>query len=304
MRLPALRVPRLSFEWLGALAGRALWLYIGYTTLLFALCLLATFPHELLIRRVLTGVNRGAVGVDFNGASFAWWNGYELTGLRFGPVPADHQAPYLECSRVWVRPALGALIHGNPYDLLLHAELYGGTADGEISLANGTMVGRIVFKDLGLGRYRTLTALLDEGQLNGRVSGELRFQAVNGKFGTGPATGDLVVDGAALSAAKVNGFSVPDIRLRQAKLKFTLKDGRLDLQEFQSSGDVTAQASGTLTLHDPVPDSILNVRATVEQSLATPDAIKTLIALIPRAPGSKPDAPITISGTLGRPRVR
>jgi hypothetical protein len=64
------------------------------------------------------------------------------------------------------------------------------------------------------------------------------------------------------------------------------------------------QGSGNVTLREPLSESILNLRATIQQSLATPDALKTLVALIPRPPGSKPDAPVMISGTLGRPHVR
>lgn len=303
MRLPAVRLPRLSFDWLGALGNRMLWLYVAYTVVLFAVSLLITFPHELLIRQLLTGVNRGAVGIEFTGARFAWWNGYELNGLRFGPA-ADGQTPFLECSHLFVRPALGPLIHGNPYDLLLKAELYGGTAEGEVLLAGNTLLGHLSFKDVNLNRYRTLTALLEEGQLNGRLSGDVAFQAVNGKVNAGPANGELLMDGAALTSAKVNGFTVPDIRLRQTKLKFAAKEGRLDVQEFQATGDVNVQASGNITLREPIQDSVLNLRGTIEQSVATPDAIKTLIALIPRPAGAKADAPITLTGTLARPRVR
>jgi type II secretion system protein N len=304
MRLPAIRIPRLSFEWLGALGGRTTWLYIGYTAVLFAVCLFITFPHELLIRRVLTGVNRGPVGIEFTSARFAWWDGYDLIGMRFGPIADDSQPPYLECSHMFVRPALGPLIHGNPYDLLLRAELYGGAARGEISLTGNNLAGYIHFSDLSLNRYRTLTSLLDEGQLNGRLSGDLTFQAVNGKFNAGTAGGELRLEGGGLAAAKVNGFTVPDIRFRESKLKFAVKDGRVEIQEFQATGDVNVQASGNITLHEPIQDSVLNFRGTVEQSLATPDAIKTLVALIPRPAGAKPDTPITLTGTLARPRLR
>jgi hypothetical protein len=59
-----------------------------------------------------------------------------------------------------------------------------------------------------------------------------------------------------------------------------------------------------VVLREPLQESILNLRATIQQSLATPDAVKTLVGLIPRAPGSKPDSPIIITGTLAHPHVR
>ncbi len=303
MRLPRLRLPRprLSFGWMG---GRIMFLYIGYTAVLFIVFLLLTFPHELLVRRALSSVGRGPVGLDFNAVNFAWYRGYELSGLRIAPESGDGEASYLECSRLWVRPSLNALVHGNPFDVLLYAELYGGAAQGEVSMTDGTLAGTAQFTDLSINRYRALMALLDEGQLAGRLSGQLNFEARGGTFEASQLNGEVLLDAASLTGAKVAGFGVPDIKLRQTKLKFVAHGGRLEVQELQTSGDANVQVSGNIVLRDPLQESVLNLRATIEQSLATPDAIKGLLALIPRAPGAKPDAPITITGTFARPRVR
>ncbi len=306
MRLPRLHLPRpqLSLEWFAGWGSRRTILYLGYTAVLFIAFLLLTFPHEMLIRRVLGSLGQGPVAVDFTGASFAWLNGYEVTGMRIGSSTEDGQPPYLECSRLWVRPALAALVRGQIYDLLLQAELYGGTAQAEVRMNDGSMDGTLQWKDLNLGRYRFLTALLDEGQLTGRVSGSLGFERHGTKPDASQSTGELTLEGAALSAAKISGFQVPDLHLRQTKLKFVIRGARVEIQELQATGDVDVQASGYVVLHDPVEETALNLRTTIQQSLATPDAIKTLVGLIPRPPGSKPDAPMMLTGTLGRPHVR
>ncbi|MFI5394502.1 MAG: type II secretion system protein GspN [Candidatus Binatia bacterium] len=306
MRLPRLRLPRprLSLDWLAALGGRRTILYVGYTAVLFVVSLLLTFPHELLVHRMLRSVSRGPVSVEFNTVRLSWLAGYELTGMRIGSASADGQPPYLECTRLWVRPALSALLRGNPYDLLLSADLYGGTAQGEAQMNEGGVAASVLWKDLNLGRYRTLTSLLDEGQLTGRLSGHLDFESRGVNLDAGQSTGEFALEAAALSGAKVSGFPVPDLHLRQTKAKFALRAGRLEVQEFQAAGDVDVQASGHIVLRDPPQESVLNLRATIQQSLATPEAVKTLVGLIPRPPGSKPDSPIVITGTLGRPHVR
>jgi len=306
MRFPRLRLPRpqISLDWLGELGGRRTVLYLGYTAILFLVFLLLTFPHELLIRRMLSSVSQGPVAVEFTDANFAWFHGYKISGMRIGSAGADGQAPYLECSQLWVRPALSALVRGNPYDLLLYADLYGGTAHGELLMNNGSVNGSMQWNDLNLGRYRTLTALFDEGQLAGRVSGYFNFESHGAKLEAGQATGALTLEGGALTGVKVSGFPVPDLHLRQTRLKFAVRGGRLELQEFQATGDVDVEGYGNVTLREPLQDSVLNLRATIQQSLATPDAVKTLVGLIPRAPGAKPDSPIMITGTLGRPHTR
>jgi type II secretion system protein N len=304
MRFPSLRLPapRLSFEWVGALGGRTTVLYVGYTAVLFVLFLLVTFPHELLVRRALSGITHGPVAVDFKSLSLGF-SGYEISGARIAPM-ADEQAPYLEISRVWVRPSFGALLRGNPYDFLVSADLYGGQARGELNAAGGAFGGWLQWRDVQLGRYRTLTSLFEEGQLNGKVSGQFTFEARGSNLSTGQGSGEINVDGAAVTGAKVNGFSVPDLKQRQTRAKFQIRTGHIEIQEMQTSGDLQAQGSGQISLRDPIGDSVLNLRVTIVTGLETPDAIKTLVALIPRPAGAKPDAPLSITGTLSTPRVR
>jgi type II secretion system protein N len=277
-------------------------LYIGYTLVLFVIFLLITFPHELLVRRALTALNRGAVEVDFKSLALTY-RGYDIVGARVAPV-ADDQLPYFECSHLWVRPSLSALVRGNPYGLLMSAEVYGGQARAQVDVAGGGINGTLQWRDLDLSRYRPLTALLDEGKLGGKVSGQLTFEARRITPGAGQGTGELSIDGANITAAKVRGFTVPDVKLRQARSKFQVRPGHIELQEFQTTGDINAQGSGQITPRDPIEESVLNLRATLVTGLETPDAIKGLVALIPRPPGTKPDAPITITGTLAAPRVR
>lgn len=304
MQLAGLRIPRprLSFEWLGALGGRTTVLYLGYTSVLFLVFLLVTFPHDLLIRRVLTTFNQGTVNIEFSSAGFAWTKGYELTGLRITPRNPPGQTPYIECSHFFVRPAIGELMRGNPYALAISAELYGGVAQGEVNFKGGNLAGNLEWHDVSLGRYRTLTALLDDGQLAGRLSGQLGFEARGPNFSVGQATGEMSLDGASLSAAKVNGFTVPDAKLSQTKMKFKVGSGRFEIQELSATGDLGIQGSGQIILRDPFLESTLNLRATFLPSPATPDAIKGALMLIPHQPGAKPDAPVTITGPFGHPK--
>jgi type II secretion system protein N len=304
MQLPRLRLPRprLSFEWLGALGNRMLWLYLGYTLLLFVVFLILTFPHDILIHRALSLVNQGG-GLEFNSARFAWYKGYEISGVKLAPSH-DGEVPILELSHIWIRPVLSQLLRGNPYTLRLEGDLYGGEAEGELDFADGRFSGTVLFEGIDVGRYRTLTALLDEGRIAGHLSGQFDFEGRGASLENAQGNGEIVLDGAAIAEAKVQGYTVPDLSLKQTKLKFTVRTGRLEVQEFSATGDVNAQGSGQIVLRTPLQDSALNLRATVLPTATTPDAVKALISLIPRTPGSKPDAPMTVTGTLARPRVR
>ena len=117
-------------------------------------------------------------------------------------------------------------------------------------------------------------------------------------------SGELKIDGAGITEGKVGGFTVPDLNLKQTKVKFTVRSGRLELQEFTATGDVSVQGSGQIVLREPFQDSVLNLRVTLLPTPTTPDAVKTLLAMIPRPAGNKPDAPLTVTGTVARPRMR
>lgn len=305
MRLPhlSLPLPRLSFEWLGALGNRRLWLYVAYTVALFLVFLVATFPHDMVIRRVLAAVNGDSGRVQFTDARFAWHRGYEIDGVRVAGND-ENAAPLLEMSRFWVRPSLPALLRGNPYAVQVQGDLYGGNAGGNLDFTAGTLAGNLDWRAVDLGRYRTLTSLLQDGQITGRLSGRVDFESRgNGIEGT-QGGGDVVIDGAALSGVKVEGFTVPDLSFKQVRLKFTLRGGRLEVQELVANGDVSLQGSGQVVLRMPIQESSLNLRATILPTATTPDGVKAMIGLIPRPPGAKPDAPLTVTGTLLRPRVR
>jgi type II secretion system protein N len=302
MRLPQIRMPSIAVP--AFLGDRMTWIYLVYTTVLFLVCLLITFPHELLIRRAVSGINRGPLGLDLGTAGFSLYKGYEVGGLRLAPRDIEGQAPLFETTRLWVRPDFSELIRGNPYAASISGELYGGTLSGDVRYKDGGIVGKLAWKDLNLGKYRVLTAQLDEGQIAGKVSGSMDFEMSGANFAQGQATGEISLDGAALTQAKISGFPIPELKLKQTKTKFKVVGGRLDLQDFVTSGDVSIQGSGQVVIKDPVGESVLNLRATIAATPQTPDAIKGAIALIPRPAGAKPDTPITINGTLTRPRIR
>lgn len=300
-----LRMPSLSFGRLGDLLDRTMALYIVYTLALFAVFLVATFPYEIVVGRFLGLVESNAVNVDFKEARFAWHRGLALTQVRLTSPTGDPQAPYLELDRLWVRPVFGELIRGNPYALSVQAELYGGGADGVLHVREQTISGVVNVDAVSVGRYGTLTALLEEGNIAGRLSGSLSFEAAGANIESGQASGEVRLENAGLEKAKISGFGVPDLHFATTQLNFAVRQGRLEIEQLNATGDeLNISASGQISLREPLDASVLNLKATVLPGKNAPDSIRGLIALIPKPPDAKPDAPMRISGTLRSPRFR
>jgi type II secretion system protein N len=303
MRLPRLRIP---WPQTAGKGGRGLiLLYVVFTLVLFVVFLLHTFPHGVVVQRALDLVATDRLAVRIDAAKFAWHRGYALSGVRVLRLDSGGELPVLESQEAWVRPVLGQLLRGNPYALFVRADLYGGRAEAEVSMNDGSVGGTVDLRDIRPGLHRMLADLFEEGELRGRLSATVAFEATGPRYQTRRGVGEAHLQGGSLQGAKVSGVVVPDLTFRQTDLKFALRNDRLDVEEFAARGEeLTVQATGQVVVRNPVDNSVLNLEATLQPGPAAGDGLKALIALIPRAPGAAPDAPMKISGTLARPRLR
>jgi type II secretion system protein N len=278
--------------------------YYGlYTFILFLIFIVVTFPHEVLVRRVLDMVQSNSVAVTIDGASFAWWNGYELDGLKLSALPIKEGAPPLiEWSRLQLRPDYRALLRGKLESVSLWGELYGGSADGVFTLAQSNppiVNAHLEWSGVEIRRYRALTTWLDEGRLSGTLAGWFEGQ---GTVGTPPqGEGEIFLQKAGLVGGKIMGFTVPDLAVDDAKSKFILKGDKLELQDVALSGnDIGIQLKGYITLREPLGQSIPNLNLTIQK---LPESLKPIVTIF--APRAKAlPAQMTIGGTLARPQIK
>ncbi len=282
---------------------RLFWLYAVYTLLVFLVAFLFTFPHDLLIRRALHNLDRGPLPLRVQGAGLSLRKGYELVGLRLGGLD-EGQVPLLELSRVWARPLWSEWIKGNFFSASIGGELYGGHMQGSLTYRDTGINGVIAWRNLQLLRYRTLQTQLEEGQVGGQIGGNLTFELRGTAFQQGQASGELFLEDLRLERAKINGWPVPDLHLKQLKAKVRVTPGKVELTDIAATGDLMIQGSGFITLREPYGESLLNLRLTVAPGAQTSDTVKAVLALLPKPSSGKPDAPVTITGTLSRPKIR
>lgn len=306
MKMPALRMPtwRPSFDWVDGLGGRSLLLYSLYTLVLFIVFLFANFPHGAILQRLLRSIDLPGMRLDVGDARFAWWHGFELQRVLWGP--ADPTAPaYLEANSIFVRPGLEGLFSGHPRSVTVSGPLYGGNVDLQISTGD-TNRATLTVDALQLQRYALLTSLLDGGQLVGALSGAATVEAHGSNTDEMRAAGELELDRASLTDAKTAGFPIPPLHFDAISLKFSLQGTRLEIQELEGDGpDLKFSINGQIALRQPVGDSVLNLKLTAVPGAEATDQIKTILSFLPPpAKGAKPDAPHTISGTLSKPRAR
>jgi type II secretion system protein N len=309
MRFPALRLPsfRLSVDWLEGLGSRRTLLYALYTVVLFAICLMANFPHHALVQRVLKSVDLSGQGLrlDVGDTRFAWWRGYELQRVRLAPTDPNG-LPFIEASSIFVRPGLDGLLRGQINSVHVVSVMYGGELDGDFTAGDGLRRATVTIDGVQIQRYPLVSSLLQDGVVAGLLSGVITVESHGGDANDTRAAGELGVDKASITDAKFNFFPLPPLHFDRATMKFSLQGGRLDLQELEANGpELKVSVSGQIAMREPIADSVLNLKLSAVPGPNSPDEVKNLLSLLPPIPkGGKPDAPRVISGTLARPRFR
>lgn len=306
MRLPSLRLPRLATDWLPSLPGRGVVLYALYTIVLFCLFLVAQFPHEVLVRRALSSVDLSPFHLDYADTRFAWFRGYEFRDVRLARAGDDRSVPPLfESASLFVRPGWSGLLRGQLGSVFLNAALYGGHIDGSWVTDNGAQRVTLQLSDLEIGRYRRLSTLLEEGTIAGRLAGAMSAEMRRGNIREGQIAGDLDIANGHMEGIKIKGILVPELNFDTVAAKFAVNGGHIDIEDFRADGrEIRATGSGQITVRAPLGDSVLNLKVSLQPGPETNDSIKGLLLLVPKPKNAKPDAPMTLTGTLAQPRVR
>ena len=306
MRLPALRLPavRPSFDWLQGIGSRRTLLYGLYTGVLFLIFLLANFPHNALVQRVIKSIDLQGQGLrlDVGDTRFAWWRGYELQRVKLAPLDPD-RLPFVEASSIFVRPALDGLLRGRISSVHAQALMYGGQLDTDLAASEGLRRATVTIDGVQLQRYPLASSFLDEGTVAGLLSGVVTIEDHGGDT---RAAGELGLDKASITDAKLGVFPLPTLHFDKADAKFSVQGGHVDVQELDATGpELRLSLSGQIALRQPIGDSVLNLKLTALPGANSPEDVKNLLQLLPPpAKGAKPDTPRVVSGTLKFPRIR
>jgi type II secretion system protein N len=306
MRLPSLRLPRLATDWIPSLPGRGVLLYAAYTVVLFFLFLVAQFPHDVLVRRALASVDLRPFQLDYESTRFAWLRGYEFRNVNLVLAGDDRGVPPLfESSHIFIHPGWSGLLRGKMNSVFVDAALYGGGIDGSWATDNGLQRVTLRLDDLQIGRYRWLSTLFEEGTLGGLLSGAISAEMRRGNLREGQIAGELDIANGQMSGVKMKGMGLPELNFDTIAAKFSANGGQVEIEEFRADGrEIKVTGSGQITIRQPLGDSVLNLKASLLPGPEVNDTIKGLLAIIPRPKNAKPDAPLTIVGTLAQPRVR
>ena len=283
----------------GPLAGYAL-----FTLVLFVVCFAATFPHDVVLQRALSGATRNMpIRVETGPGSLGWTLAYGIESLRVRAREGDGE-PFLLADALHVAPSRFGLLRGNPYPVGIDAALYGGTLRGTIDPRPASFGVDATLEAVDLSRYTGLRPWV-EGAVRGRLDGAVMLDG--GGRGPAAATGTvrLRIAGLTLEGTKVRGITVPDLHFSDVHVNATVKSGRLEIDELVGAGqEITLNGEGNVLLREPLGTSVVSLDLVVAPAPGAPDGLKLAINLLPGTSGEGGARRVGIVGTLARPTVR
>lgn len=280
------------------------WLRDGLFALaVFLVALAALLPHDLLVRRAIDAATAGGgIAVSFDGVSFAFPNGYRFANLRVAPGRPP-EAPAVTVRDLVVRTPLARLLLGKPDRARIAGNLWEGDLSADVARNAGTTSARVELRDADLARAAAALAPAPT-RLAGRADLDVDLSGDGRTIASASGSARLVARRLEIHDLVVRGFAVPDLAFPEVALDAEVRGGRLQVKQFRAAGEaLTVEASGDVLLREPAPQSVLNLKVTIEPGPLAPQAIRIATGLLPRRPtGEKPVYSVT--GTLAAPQLR
>ncbi|HEY8517829.1 MAG TPA: type II secretion system protein GspN [Candidatus Binatia bacterium] len=288
---------------LGVLRTRARLLgYAAFFLVVFLIALLRTLPHDLIARRALeVALAAAPIEVGFREVSFAFPNGYRFSDVRVTSARGD--GPLASLSELTVRMPLLSALTGNFRRAVFAGRAYGGELHGDVQLAGERVVGSLDARGVSLAP--ALAPLVPPpGRIAGTADLSLRLSGDGRTTQSAEGEIELSARNVALEEVTVRGFRVPDLALGTVTGSAQLFGSRLQVKELRTAGDqLTFAATGDVLLREPVAQSVLNLRLTIDVPADAPPALRVATALLPkRGPGQNQG--YTLKGTIGAPVLR
>ncbi len=282
---------------LGSLPWTAL-----FTLGVFLAALAWTLPHDLIARRALDAATAKApVAVDFDDVSWAFPAGWRVKGLRVTPTRAAGST--VAFGETTLRTPLSGLLLGRPESASFDGRLWEGALAGNVARAGAKA--RVDVTLTGADLARALGALVPPpARFAGRAN--LALDVTGDGRTTASTEGTLRLDARGLEIHEllVRGFPIPDLAFRDVAISAQMNGSRLQVKELRAEGDqLSVEGSGDVVVREPVAQSSLNLKVSIQVPPDAPPALRVATALLPKRPaGEKPV--YTLTGTLASPVLR
>jgi type II secretion system protein N len=263
----------LSAESIGEFGKPAL--YAGIAIAVFLMCLIANFPYSDALSDILAP---SGLKLDYQGQHLSLPFGASLDDVKLHEV-ADGSI-LIESPKVTLAPTLTSLLLGRA-GLRIHAQIFDGTIRATVRQSGDLTSLSFALNSIELARLRSLGAI----GLGGTLSGDGWIQIDRAKALDG--AGNLALSGQRLLVRFAPGM--PGVRLDEAAGTFRMDRGVITVEKFKGHGpDFSVTAQGEIRLADPLPESTLDLRVTLNPTPEGQKHFGMLLNFLPHPPNGQP----------------
>jgi type II secretion system protein N len=287
--------------WLPAFVMRHSWLW--YSLGCFVVFFVLTFPSGLLLQRLSDSLTQGTgVQIRYAQGALTWRGGCVLRDVTI--ETAALRATPVQLTRLSVQPALSGLFLGQPFPLVLTADLYGGTLTGSLwrqGIEHGV---HFALHQLVLGLL-PLPAPWGQGRVTGQVTADGDIQGNLTEFSSLQGAVSVALDKGILQAGTIGKIPLPDLRMFRIQLRVRLTEGRLEISELALDTEgVEAHVRGVVSVRTPFSRSGLDLQLIARVTGSPPPALAALVSFLPASLTAPGERRAMISGSVAAPVVK
>ncbi len=286
-------------KWALAKAGAYLVIFVIF----YFIFLWFLFPYNELVTRLSSELkNKTSTNVSVRKASGAFPLGLNLSDVVITKEVDSHESPLLEARTIEIMPGILSLFRGWT-SVRIYARLYNGQAWIDVGGNRKDFNFKCVIKDIYLDRYSLIKSNLGlnmDGILDAKVN-------ING--GLNDITTDkgsifINMKQVIIKPSKIFSiFTLPNTNLGDINLPIFIKGGKVLFQDASQTGsDINSKLDGSITLLNPVTNSVLNLKLRFNPSPALEQQIKKAIPFFNLNRDTSGYFNVPITGNLMMPR--
>jgi type II secretion system protein N len=283
--------------------------YTIYAVLLMLILMIFRFPSEAIKDYVLTAVNGGNsnISVTIEKASFSFPLRIKFTEVECR-LKDDPATTLFKTKEMLVKPSIWSLLTKNQ-TFRFNCDAYEGSITGSINLQKSgdsmKFITSAELKNIIIDDKSQLPALL-KNYIGGTLEGTVKYSG-SGLGNTGSeGEASLTLSKGSIKLATPL-FNINSIDFKQILIKADLKDQTLNIPNLSLKGDnFLSQATGSVSLKNPVIKSLINLSATVEPTAGSirksADGVDAMALLRQSLKNGK--ISFTLQGTFDQPVFR
>ena len=275
-----------------------------YTALCFLIGLLVTFPSGVVVQRLVWSMTQHTpLQVRYESGDLSFPGIVVFQELEVKSATGARIVP-LRFTELSLNPSLIGLLWGRPFPLAIDAALYAGTLSGVMEYEADTFGVEFSLRQLDLFRI-PFPDPWGQGRLSGHMTIEGRLQGNGAQLNSLQGDVTLVVTDGKLQAGNINDIRLPALDGISVRGEVSVSKGQIQVHTLSVETDgAEAQLNGTITLRQPLEQSLLNLQLVATKTGSPPPALATLISLMPASKTTPGKRQVAITGAISAPVVR